>query len=157
MLENKTAVSSAAILKFKQMGTLTNLPPRFQEYYINVRRWKTDLDFYNVEVVFLSRLMEECFLQMVGDDRRYILKQLGDKLSVLINEKHQISNLLDLQLENLVLFAEHLANENQLMITKTQSNLEYEMIDLIHQYREVKREVYFFMQLLLDESRLLAN
>ncbi|MBB2147534.1 hypothetical protein [Pedobacter gandavensis] len=139
------------------METLTKLPPRFLEYYINVRRWKTELDFFNTEVVFLNRLMEEHFLQLIAEDRILKLKQLGNKLAVLMKEKHQIKEVLDFQLKEIELLAEGLLKEKTAMLEGKQAHLEYQMIDLIHEYREVKRELYVFMEVVLDERRLLIN
>jgi len=139
------------------METLTKLSARSLEYYINARRWKTDLDFFNVEVVFLNRLMEEHFLQLAGEDRIKKLTQLGNKLSELVNEKHQIKELLDHQLRDLELLAEDLLIEGQEGLAGKQAHLEYQMIDLLHEFREIKREVYAIMEAVLDERKLLVN
>jgi hypothetical protein len=139
------------------METLTKLPARALEYYINVRRWKTYLEFFNLEVVFLNRLMEEHFLQLSGEDHIKKLTQLGSKLSVLVNEKHHIVGLLDLQLRNLELLAEDLLSEGLGELSEKQADLECRMTDLIHQYREVKKELYVIVEEILDERKLLIN
>lgn len=139
------------------MDTLSKLPARALEYYINVRRWKTHLEFFNLEVVFLNRLMEEHFLQLSGKDHIKKLTQLGSKLSVLVNEKHHIVGLLDQQLRNLELLAEDLISEGLDELSEKQADLECRMTDLIHQYREVKRELYVIVEEILDERKLLIN
>lgn len=139
------------------MKSLTKLPPRFLEFYISARRWKTELDFFNVEVVFLNRLIEEHFLQLVGEDRFFKLKQIGGKLSVIMTEKHQLKALLDDQLNGLELLAEGVFEEKTTLLEGKQAHLDYQMIDLIHEYREVKRELYAFLEIVLDERRLLIN
>ncbi|WP_222538241.1 hypothetical protein [Pedobacter polysacchareus] len=139
------------------METLTKLPERALEYYINVRRWKTYLDFFNLEVVFLNRLMEEHFLQLSGEQRIKKLTQLGSKLSALVNEKHRIKGLLDQHLKNLELLAEDLLHVSLDELSEKQADLECRMTDLIHQYREVKRELYLIVEEILDERKLLVN
>ena len=101
--------------------------------------------------------MEEHFLQLAGEDRIKKLTQLGNKLSDLVNEKHQIKELLDHQLRDLELLAEDLLIEGQEGLAGKQAHLEYQMIDLLHEFREVKREVYAIMEAVLDERKLLVN
>lgn len=139
------------------METLTKLPARALEYYINARRWKTHLDFFNVEVVFLNRLIEEHFLQLSGQDGIKKLALLGHKLGALVNEKHHIKGLLDQQLKNLELLAEGLFSEGLSKLSQEQADLEFHMTDLIHQYREVKRDLYVIMEDILNERKLLVN
>ncbi|WP_316818251.1 hypothetical protein [Pedobacter nyackensis] len=139
------------------METLSKLPARALEYYINVRRWKTHLEFFNLEVVFLNRLIKEHFLQSSGEDRINRLTELGSKLSILVNEKHHIIGLLDQQLRNLELLAEDLLSEGLDELSEKQADLECRMTDLIHQYREVKKELYNIIEGILDDRKLSVN
>ncbi|MNY63805.1 hypothetical protein D3C86_2008210 [compost metagenome] len=78
-------------------------------------------------------------------------------MSVLVNEKHHIVGLLDQQLRNLELLAEDLLSEGLNELSEKQADLECRMTDLIHQYREVKRELYVIVEEILDERKLLIN
>ncbi|MCX2452415.1 hypothetical protein OQX61_14160 [Pedobacter sp. PLR] len=138
------------------MKSLTRLPAKALEYYINARRWKTHLDFFNMEVVFLNRIMEEHFLQLAGDNHKKKITPLGSKLSVLMNEKYHVDGLLDQQLKKLELLAEGLLRESPEELAGKQAHLEYHIIDLIHEYREVKRELYTIVEVVLNERKLLV-
>ncbi|WP_222539111.1 hypothetical protein [Pedobacter polysacchareus] len=137
------------------MQTLTKLSPKALAYYINARRWKAHLDFFNVEVVFLNRIMEEHFLQLSAKEHKKIIIPLGSKLSVLMNEKYQVEGLLDQQLNKLELLAEDLLKENPEDLATKQAYLEYHVIDLIHEYRLIKSGLYHIVGVLLDERKLL--
>ncbi len=138
------------------MKSLTKLPAKALEYYINARRWKTHLDFFNIEVVFLNRIMEEHFLQLAGDNYKKKMTSLGSKLLVLMNEKYHVDGLLEQQLKKLELLAEGLPKESPDELAGKQAHLECHIIDLIHEYREVKRELYAIVEVVLNERKLLV-
>lgn len=128
------------------METLTKLSARSLEYYINAGRWENELDFFNLEVLFMTRLVEDHFLQLAGEDRVRKLTQLGSKLSDLMNEKHRVKESLTHQLRDLELMAQDLLNEIQEELAGKQAHLEYQMMNLIHDYRAVKTELYAILE-----------
>lgn len=139
------------------MEKLSQLSARSLEYYINATRWKNELDFFSIEVHFLNRLMEEHFLQLAGQDRLRKMIPLGHKLSSLMNEKHRVIDLLNRQLRDLELQAEGLLNELAEELAAKQADLQNRLMNLLRDYREVKRDLYALTEAILDERKLLIN
>jgi len=126
----------------KLMETLTKLSARSLEYYINARRWKADLDFFKVEIVFFNWLISSHFMKFIDAVQQERLQKLQDKLAMIRKEKAQIKDLLNEQLKTLELLAEEpfvISNEN---LTNSQSQLEYLMTDISREYREVKTYLF---------------
>jgi DNA gyrase/topoisomerase IV subunit A len=136
------------------METLSKLSARALEYYITSRRWKSDLYFSNLEITFLNRLLDEHFHELVDTDVKAKLKQLGNRLSVLVSEELQIKELLELQLENLEQLAKESLDEHTEELAGKQAHLEYLMMDWIHEYRVIKEEFFFVIGAYLDSKRV---
>lgn len=136
-----------------RMETLSKLSARALEYYINSRRWKSDLHFSNLEITFLNRLLDEHFHELVNAGTKAKLKQLGKRLSVLVSEEHQIKELLELQLENLEQLAKDVSDEHTEEIAGKHAHLEYLMMDWIHEYRVIKEEIFLVLGGYLDTQR----
>jgi len=139
------------------METLTRLSARSLEYYINARRWNTDLEFFKDEIDFLNNLLKEHFLRLAGTKRNAEISCLLGKLNELVNEKHQVKELLDHQLKDLELLAEDLLFEDKEAFAGKQAHLEYLVIDLIHEYRKIKSGVFVIVNQILAEKELLVN
>lgn len=124
------------------METLTKLSARSLEYYINARRWQSELDFFELEVDFLNKLIKECCGK--NPDKVQLDQLLEDraKLSELINEKHQIRELLDQQLKILELLAQGLQAENIEELTGKHASLDSLMMDWVSEYRKLKKDLF---------------
>lgn len=123
------------------MKTLTKLSAKELEYYINVRRWKTDLDFLEVEVDFIN-LLEDA-MELFGASRGKLMNASSfQKLADLIVDKEQVLILLTTQLADLEKLAEgvHAGQSGQLAVNQAQ--LEYQFNDMVRQFRDIKGHFY---------------
>lgn len=136
------------------METLSKLSARALEYYINSRRWKSDLYFSNLEITFWNRLLDEHFHELVDVGIKVKLKQLSKRLSVLVTEEQQIKELLKQQLENLEQLAKDVSDEHTEELAGKHAHLEYLMMDWIHEYRVIKEELFLVLEGYLDTQRL---
>ncbi|AMP97543.1 hypothetical protein AY601_0591 [Pedobacter cryoconitis] len=139
------------------METLIKLSARSLEYYINAKRWNADLEFYKDEIDFLNKLLKEKFSHLTNTKRSIVVIHLIDKLAEVVNEKHQVKELLDNQLKDLELLAEDLLIENKETIAGKQAHLEYLIRDLVNEYREIKKSIFVLLDQILTEDRLIVN
>ena len=136
------------------METLTRSSARSLEYYIYTKRWNADLEFFKDEIDFLNKLLKQHFMRLADSKRSTAVAHLIGKLGELINKKHQIKELLDHQLKCLELLAEDFLSESNDGIAGRQAQLEYSMIGLIDEYREIKRCVFDVMDKVLSDNEL---
>ncbi|MET4139512.1 hypothetical protein [Pedobacter sp. UYP1] len=139
------------------METLIKLSARSLEYYINAKRWNADLEFYKDEIDFLNKLLKENFIHLTNSKRNIVIIHLIGKLAELVNEKHQVKELLDHQLKDLELLAEDLFIESKEAIAGKQAHLEYLIRDLVNEYREIKKSIFVLLDRILTEDELKVN
>ncbi|RAJ35748.1 hypothetical protein [Pedobacter cryoconitis] len=139
------------------METLIKLSARSLEYYINAKRWNTDLEFYKDEIDFLNKLLKENFIHLTNSKRNVVIIHLIGKLAELVNEKHQVKELLDHQLKDLELLAEDLFIESKEAIAGKQAHLEYLIRDLVNEYREIKKSIFVLLDRILTDDELKVN
>jgi SMC interacting uncharacterized protein involved in chromosome segregation len=139
------------------MEKLSKLSAKYLTYYVHARRWKSELDFFTIEVDFYMRIFSEELIKWIKSDQLETLKQQLIKLTELINEKHKISELLEKQLQDLELMAENMLLKSEEEIAKEQVNLEYLMNDLIHEFRETKKILFKNIEYIIAGANLKVN
>ncbi len=105
-------------------------------YYINIRRLKTELDFFDTDVGFFARSVNdlEAFLPSLGS---MVNEQMTRKASVSISDKNKMMKLISTQLTDPNPFAEDLLSKNQQELAKAQA-LGYPVHDLVQEFRQIK-------------------
>lgn len=139
------------------METLIKLSARSLEYYINAKRWNADLEFYKDEIDFLNKLLKENFIHLTNSKRNVVIIHLIGKLAELVNEKHQVKELLDHQLKDLELLAEDLFIESKEAIAGKQAHLEYLIRDLVNEYREIKKSIFILLDQIMTDDGVVVN
>ncbi len=136
------------------MEKLSKLSAKYLTYYVHARRWKSELDFFTIEVGFYMHVFSEELIKWIKSDQLETLKQQLIKLTELINEKHKISELLENQLQDLELMAENMLLKSEEEIAKEQVNLEYLMNDLVHEFRETKKILFKSIEYIIAGANL---
>lgn len=134
------------------METLTKLSARSLEYYINARRWKSDLYFFDLEIDFLNKLMDRYIKGNADVHQINDLRGYHEKLSQLTNEKHQIRELVDQQLKDLELLAQDTSIENIEKLSGKHAHLDCLMVDWIHEYRKLKMAFFVTVNEVLENK-----
>ncbi|HTN19673.1 MAG TPA: hypothetical protein VL125_04325 [Pelobium sp.] len=138
------------------MKTLTKLSAKELEYYINVRRWKKELDFLEVEVAFIKLLEDE--MERFGARRDKLMNVSSfQKLADLVVDKEQVLILLTTQLSDLEKLTEgvHTRQSGQLAINQAQ--LEYQFNDIVRQFRDIKGHFFKHIGQMIAGRRKLVH
>lgn len=139
--------------KLTVMRTLSRLSAGALEYYINVRRWKTDLDFINTEIIFLQQLVDD--LKVLMPNLAPVLTDPTGivKLSNIIKDKNRVAKLLEVQLTELEQLADNLLTEDKQTLVGKKAHLNYQVSDLIHEFRETKRTLFGLVEEALEKQK----
>lgn len=135
------------------MRTLARLSAGALEYYINVRRWKTDLDFINTEINFLKQLVDDLKVLMPNSAPVLTNPKGLVKLANLVKDKNRVAKLLDSQLTELELLADNLLKEDKHVLNGKQVHLSYQVSDLFHEFRETKRTLFTLVEEALEQQK----
>jgi len=144
------------IVNFNVMGTVCAMSARSLQYYVIERRWASDLQFFGIEAAFLHRLMDDYFVRLC--DKTYFekFKHVGKDLLRLAEERKDADRLLTRQLKYVELMAEDIIPENAEDLAINQVRLEYLMINLNRDYREVKKALFELVESVIKENKLIS-
>lgn len=131
------------------METLTALSARSLQYYIVARRWSTELEFSRVEKNFLEALINELLFEPGNSPNDLSLNLSISKLQALEADLVKAETSVSEQLEKLELIAENKFPELKETLAAEQACLEYKMLDLVHEFRNVKTELFAEIRLKL--------
>lgn len=129
---------------------------RTLESYINIRRWNSELNFFDTELAFFKRLARDLEKLLPGLDV-ILHQQTALKISGLITDKNKVLQLLNSQLTDLELLAEGLLTENKEEMAAKQAQLEYQVHHLVHELREIKTVFFSTVEQVLNKQKLVVN
>jgi len=140
------------------MENVTEMSDRSAEYHVIAKRWKSDLEFYKIESSFLRRLRQDYYFTRLKDYRNTEqLQKAGDKLLKLQLDILQAETHVDVQLHQLTEVAENNLEENTKTLALTNAAVGHIMINLTHEYQEVKKEIFTAVETIFQELEFQAG
>ena len=140
------------------MENVTEMSDRSAEYHVIAKRWKSDLEFYKIESSFLRRLRRDYYFTRLKDYRNTEqLQKAGDKLLKLQLDILQAETNVDAQLHQLTEVAENNLEENTKTLALTNAAVGHIMINLTHEYQEVKKEIFTAVETIFQELEFQAG
>lgn len=139
------------------MEKLTIMSARSLQYYVIAKRWASDLEFYKVETAFLQHLLDEYFTRLCQPDMLNELKEVGKELTALEDDEQQAEVQLTKQIKQLELVAEEVVHEDTEELATAQVQLEYTIMNLNRQYREVKQKLFALVENVLHDFKLISG
>ncbi|WP_184550666.1 hypothetical protein [Mucilaginibacter sp. FT3.2] len=140
------------------MKNVTEMSDISNGYYVSAKRWLSDLEFFKIETAFLIHLKRDYFftrLADLGDPEK--LETIGNKLVLLVDDIHQTVVQVHAQLKQLELVAENDIVENIKNLGETNTILESLMTNLTNEYREVKKQLFLCIEVVVRETEFLAG
>ena len=133
------------------------LSARVLYYYVNTRRWLSDLEFFQIEVSFLQGLLSDYFIRLT-DDSDYCKKLKGLETKLFKLEKN--IGKLNVQLHNHMHLIEQEARhslEQEEALAARQVELDVIMPGLTKSYRDTKYELFNLVGTIIRENKFLIG
>jgi len=139
------------------MGTANAMSARSLQFYVIARRWASDLEFFDIEIAFLHRLIDDYFIAL--SSRKYFeaLRPVGKNLLKLEEDRSRLASLLAKQLKQVELMAEDVIPENSEDLAVNQVHLEQLMTNLTFDYRNVKKVLFALVEHVMRDYKVLNN
>ncbi|MGZ3755948.1 MAG: hypothetical protein ACXVAY_10765 [Mucilaginibacter sp.] len=134
-----------------------SLPECVHQYRVNNKRWVSDLDFFKIEMVFLQRLVNEHFNNLIRYSHIEILKYIYTQLIKINKEINQLSDLLSEQIIKLESIKAKNATVDIKELALTQARLDLQVNTLIKTYRGIKMELFTVVEDVIHENQFLIN
>ena len=138
------------------MEALNSLSARSLQYFVIAKKWSADLEFYNIEMKFLRSLLENNYLILQSNGEKDTLKRINNDLMRLDVEKNQLEWALDEQIQQLERMSEDVIPEDATQVAGKQIRLEYMVIELFSEYKDLKREIFYLVQEAVVQNRQLG-
>jgi len=140
------------------MENVTEMSDRSAEYHVIAKRWKSDLEFFKIESAFLGRLKQDYYFTRLKDyNNTEQLQKAEDNLLKLQLDILMAESQVDIQLHQLTEVAENNLAENAKNLAQTNAAVGHLMIDLTHEYQEVKKEFFTAVESIFRELETLAG
>ena len=139
------------------METTITLSVRSLHYYVTVRHWISDLEFFKVETSFFHRLLDDYFILLADPVHIEKLKQFSNKLFKLEKDESYATKLVNKQLTQLELISENTILENEEELGIKQVQLEKLMSKLKHEYQAVKKQLFALILAIIKGSTKTNN
>jgi DNA repair ATPase RecN len=139
------------------METQSPISPRVIYYYVNTRRWLSDLEFFQVEVSFLQGLLIDYFIRLTDDsDDLKKLKKLETKLFNLEKDIGKFSLQLHEHIHLIAQVAGQSTAQEEALAAR-QVQLDALIPELTRNYRTTKKELFAFVGGTIRENKFLAG
>ena len=140
------------------MENVTEMSACSAAYHVIAKRWKSDLEFFKIESAFLNRLDRDYYFDRLSDCRNTEeLRKAGDNLVKLQVDILTAELQVDAQLHQLTQVAENKLIENENNLSHTNAALGHLMINLTHEYEEVKKQLFAVMETISRDAEILIN
>lgn len=123
------------------METLTTLSSRSLQYYVTAKQWSADLDFFRIEKVFFKELLNQ-FTRDSDVNENFVSDNLIVKLQALNQELIEAGAAVAEYLNKLELIADQKIPEIKEKLVPEHACLEYRIIDLVGEFRQLKLELF---------------
>jgi len=138
--------------KIRIMETALNMSARSLQFYVIAKKWFSDLQFYKIETAFFHSLIEDHFIHLTGAKYMPGLRQVNNDLLKLDRDIDETEGLLGGQIKHVELMAEDIIPEDTEAATITQVQLEYRITSLLHDYRQLKAELFKLVERVMRET-----
>ncbi len=133
------------------------LSARSLQYYVIVRRWASDLEFFKIEKGFFRRLLEGSFVRVSNKDHTKNLDKIEKSLLKFEDNKSMVAKMLEEQMKSLERAAKDDIPEDIEQLAWKQINLEYLMSNLTREFQSVKRDVFALVDEIMEEQKIILG
>jgi len=133
------------------------LSARSLQYYVIVRRWASDLEFFKIETAFFRRLLEGSFVRLSNKDHTTNLDKIEKSLLKFEDNKSMVAKMLAEQMKSLERAAKDDVPEDIEQLAWKQVNLEYLMSNLTREFQSAKRDVFALVDEIMEEQKIILG
>jgi len=144
------------VFNFKRMNNLPLTSPTILKHYLLVRKWSSDIEFFNIETSFLHRLLDEYFLSLCNSDLITELNITGERLLKLEKQQRNATQAIRKQFLEMKWISTNMIRESKNRITEAQVNIGNLIAQVTFEFKEVKMDVFRLIEKQLQKNRQLV-
>lgn len=126
----------------------------WEDLYVLTEHWKSDFDFYNDELLFLSKLVGKYFIWLVNDKNIKVVESLSADLSLLTKENETLSNLCLKHLRHIEEFIENPFSHDIEKFKAEHEKLEDNIVQFVKKIKSLKKEIFKVTERVIEEEKL---
>lgn len=124
----------------------------WNQVYILTKHWKSDLEFYEMDIQFLKRLIGKYFIWLDNDENIKNLMKINMRLNLQLNTIEELQRELTNHLSHLATRMENPAEQEGLRIEN--DLLEMRIANFIMAFKAIKKEVMQTTEVVIEEEKL---
>ena len=138
----------------KKMKPLTDKKPDWQELYVLTEHWRSDLEFYKDDLLFLHHLVDKYFIWITKSENLEMVKEIMLQIRGLENQCRELMAGVKEHMHNLAQFANESAKQSLPKITEDHVVLETSIYNFVKDFRANRKEVFRITEYVIDSEEL---
>lgn len=127
------------------------------QYYVIAKRWASDIEFFKIETSFLNRLLDNYFVRLYNQKLLEKVKVSGERMLALAKDEVKVNQLIQRQLKEMEWIAKNQIKENVERISLSQVEIEHQMVNIMREFRELKKDIFKLVECILREEKQEVN
>ena len=149
------------ILQFKMMGnsenskTNSSVPQeQWTELYILTEHWKSDLEFYKEDLLFLHHIIDKYFMWITKPENLDMVKEIKKELFNTKSNNRKLLEEVQKHMSQLGHLVEEANSEDQEFVKKQHLRLEDALRDFVKSFRKNRKEIFKITEYVIDSEHL---
>lgn len=135
-----------------QSSMLENGP--WEELYVLTGHWKSDLEFYSDDLIFLHHLVDKYFMWITKSENIGLVREIKKELFELNKTNKDLLEKVKKHTIQLGRLVENPNHRDAGIIKTEHEHLEEEMSDFVKSFRKNRKEVFKITEYVIDSEHL---
>lgn len=126
----------------------------WDELYVLTEHWRSDLEFYRDDLLFLHHLIDRYFMWITRSENLGMVKEIKKELIEMSNKNKDLLEKVKKHIIQLGRLVENPGFGDAGIIKTEHEHLEEEMTDFVKSFRKNRKEVFKITEYIIDSEQL---
>ena len=141
-------------LSDKKMNPYNDKQPDWQELYVLTEHWRSDLEFYKDDLLFLHHLVDKYFIWITKSENLELVKEIMVQIQSLEKQCRSLMEGVKEHMHNLAQLANESNKQSLSEITDEHVVLETTIYNFVKDFRANRKEVFRITEYIIDSEEL---
>ena len=138
----------------KKLNPSADKKPDWQELYVLTQHWRSDLEFYKDDLLFLHHLVDKYFIWITKSENLEMVKEIMIQIQSLEKQCRDLITGVGEHMHNLAQLANESVEQSLSKITEDHIVLETSIYNFVKDFRANRKEVFRITEYIIDSEEL---
>jgi hypothetical protein len=126
----------------------------WEDLYFSTEQWKSDIEFYRDETMFLRNLINKYFILLIEDGNIEKVQNISNKLSIAIKKKKNIYKLINKHLVHIEELIENAFSHDEKKFRDEHLNISDQISEFVKNFKMLKREIFILTEHVIENEKI---